>query len=426
MPASNLWRQGDFLRLWTAQTVSLFGSQVTILALPTVAILLLRARPVEVGVLAAIPWLAYLGVGVFVGVIVDRFTRRQIMIGADIGRALALGSVPLAFALGFQSITHLYVVAGIVGILNIFFDVAYQAYLPTLLGRDQLIEGNTRLAMGEAAALTGGPALSGLLIGAVGAALAVVSDAASYLVSALCITAITGHQEMTTQGEAVQLRQLFREIGEGIGLVMRHPIIRTLASVSAVQNFSESVAAPMLLIFMYNRLHLTPTLVGLTLTVGSAGFLLGASLVSTVTRRLGVGRMLWFSSLLGVSAYLLLPLGIWGIPLFWVGLWRLLLGLHLPTYNVNVVSVRQKLIPDRLQGRVNATLRTLIFGIQGGGPLVGGVLGALWGPAPTILCGGVLFLLGSLPLLSRAVITLKQHAAPSPEMTTPEHGSLAL
>ncbi|HEU5368947.1 MAG TPA: MFS transporter, partial [Ktedonobacterales bacterium] len=322
--------------------------------------------------------------------------------------------------------THLYIVAGIVGIFNIFFDVAYQAYLPTLLEHDQLIEGNARLAMGEAAALTGGPALGGLLIGAVGAALAVVSDAASYLISALCITAIAGRKEAPVQGSAIQLRQLFREIGEGIGLVVRHPIIRVLASVSAVQNFGESVAAPMLLIFMYNRLHLTPTLVGLTLTVGSAGFLLGASLVSTVTRRLGVGRMLWFSSLLGVSAYLLLPLGAWGLPLFWVGLWRLLLGLHLPTYNVNVVSVRQKLVPDRLQGRVNATLRTMIFGIQGGGPLVGGALGAWWGPAPTILCGGLIFLLGSLPILTRAVITLKQHAAPSPDMTTSETGSLAL
>lgn len=222
---------------------------------------------------------------------------------------------------------------------------------------------------------------------------------------------MTRRKELPAQLTAVRLNSVFAEIDEGIGLVIRHPIIRTLASVSALQNFGESVAAPMLLLFMYRNLHLTPIIVGLTLTVGSAGFLLGAASVSSITRKLGIGRMLWFSSLCGVCAYLLLPLGVVGIPVVWVGLWRLLLGLHLPTYNVNVISVRQKLIPDRLQGRVNATTRTLVLGIEGVGPLVGGALGAFWGPAPTILCGGALFLLGSLPILTRAVITLKEHSS---------------
>lgn len=334
------------------------------------------------------------------------------MIIADLGRALALGSVPLAFALHLQSITHLYVVAGTVGVLNVFFDVAYQAYLPTLLEQQQLVEGNAKLAIGEAGALTGGPALGGLLIGAVGGALAMVADAVSFVISAFCITAITRRNELSTQHSAIRLRTVVAEIGEGIGLVIHHPIIRTLASVSAIQNLGESVAAPMLLIFMYNTLHLTPLIVGVTLAAGSAGFLLGASTVSAITHRLGIGRMLWFSSLLGVGAYLLLPLGVWGIPIFWVGVWRLLLGLHLPTYNVNVISVRQQLIPDRLQGRVNATTRTIALGIQSVGPLVGGVLGALAGPAPTILCGGALFLLGSLPILTKAIISLKQHVVP--------------
>jgi MFS family permease len=409
MPVPSLWQHGNFLRLWTAQTVSLFGTQVTVLALPTVAILLLHASPVEIGVLVALPWVAYLCVGLFAGVIVDHLPRRRIMMSADIGRALALGSIPLAFAFHVQSIAHLYMVAGIVGVLNVFFDVAYQAYLPALLEQTQLVEGNAKLAIGEAAAITGGPALGGLLIGAVGGALAIVADAVSYLISALCISSITRRKELPAQHSAIRLSTVVAEIGEGIGLVIHHPIIRTLASVSAVQNFGESVAAPMLLIFMYTTLHLTPTMVGLTLTVGSAGFLLGAATVSSITHKLGIGRMLWFSSLLGVSAYLILPLGGLGIPIFWVGFWRLLLGLHLPTYNVNVISVRQKLIPDRLQGRVNATTRTIVLGIQSVGPLVGGVLGALWGPAPTILCGGVLFLLGSLPILTKAVISLKQH-----------------
>ena len=411
MPVSSLWHHGNFLRLWTAQAVSLFGTQVTSLALPTVAILLLHASSIEVGVLVAIPWVAYLCVGLCAGVIVDHFPRRRIMIVADIGRAMALGSIPLAFALDLESSAQLYFVAAVVGVLNVFFDVAYQAYLPTLLEQNQLIEGNAKLAIGEAAALTGGPAFGGLLIGAVGAAMALVSDASSYLISALCIASITQRKELPAQHSAVRLSTVFAEMGEGIGLVIRHPIIRTLASVSALQNFGESVARPMLLIFMYRSLHLTPTIVGLTLTVGSAGFLLGSALVSSLTRKLGIGRTLWFSSLCGVGAYLILPLGVLGFPAVWVGLWRLFLGLHLPTYNVNVMSVRQKLVPDRLQGRVNATTRTLVLGIMGGGPLVGGALGALLGPAPTIVCGGAIFLLGSLPILTRAVITLKEHSS---------------
>ena len=411
MPVPSLWHHGNFLRLWTAQAVSLFGTQVTSLALPTVAILLLHASSIEVGVLVAIPWLAYLCFGLCAGVIVDHFPRRRIMIVADIGRATALGSIPLAFALDLESSAQLYFVAAVVGVLNVFFDVAYQAYLPTLLEQNQLIEGNAKLASGEAAALTGGPALGGLLIGAVGAAMALVSDAFSYLISALCIASITQRKELPAQHSAVRLSSVFAEMGEGLGLVIHHPIIRTLASVSALQNLGESVARPMLLIFMYSSLHLTPTIVGLTLTVGNVGFLLGAAIVSPLTRKLGIGRTLWFSSLVGVGAYLILPLGALGIPIVSVGLWRLFLGLHLPTYNVNVMSVRQKLIPDRLQGRVNATTRTLVLGIEGVGPLVGGALGALWGPVPTIVCGAAIFLLGSLPILTKAVITLKEHSS---------------
>ncbi|HEY7122811.1 MAG TPA: MFS transporter [Ktedonobacterales bacterium] len=406
-----LWRHRDFLRLWIAQTVSLFGTQVTVLALPTVAILLLHASPFEVGVLAALPWLAYLCIGLIAGVIVDHQPRRRIMIAADLVRFATLGSIPLAFALGFQTIAQLYIVAAVVGISNVFFEVAYQAYLPALLEQRELVEGNGKLALGEAAAVTGGPAFGGLLIGAFGAATAMLADALSYGLSALFISTIAKHKEVVLDS-GIGLKKTLKEIGEGIGLVLRHPIIRALASVSMLQNFGESVAGAMLLVFVYRDLHLSPTVVGLTVTVGSVGFLTGAAIVSAATRKLGIGPMLAVSSLLGAGAYLVLPLGAFGLPILWLGLWRLLLGLHLPTYNVNVISVRQMLVPDHMQGRVNATIRTIVLGVMGLGPLVGGLLGTLWGPAPTLICGGAIFLLGSFPLLTRAVISLKQHASP--------------
>jgi MFS family permease len=314
MLRSPLYRHGNFLRLWVAQTVSLFGAQITTLALPTVAIILLHASPFEVGALAAMPWLAYVGVGLIAGVIADQLPRRPLMVTADLARALALGSVPLAFAFGILSLAHLYLVAAAVGVCNVFFDVSYQSYLPTLLERDQLLEGNAKLVFGQAAAWTGGPAIGGLLIGAVGGALAIIANAFSFLFSAICLGAITQKEEAPSREPKLQLNTGIAEIVSGIRFVMRQPVIRTLTSVSAMQNFGEFMADPMLLIFMYVELHLSPSIVGLTVAIGSAGFLLGAALAARITSKLGIGPMLAVSSLLGGMAFLVLPLGQLGFP----------------------------------------------------------------------------------------------------------------
>jgi len=158
-PRAGLWRHRDFLRLWTAQAVSLCGTQVTALALPTVAILALHATPVEVGALSATQWLGYLVVGLVAGVVVDRLPRRRIMVVADLARLLALGSVPVALALGLRSLAHLYAVAAVTSVGAVFFDVAYQSYLPGLVERGRLVEGNAKLALADGAARVGGPAL---------------------------------------------------------------------------------------------------------------------------------------------------------------------------------------------------------------------------------------------------------------------------
>src|SRR5713226_6855287 len=155
----SLWRHPDFLRLWTGETISLVGTQVTVLALPTLAILVFHATPFSVGVLVSLQWLAFLFLGPLAGAIVDRLPRRRIMIVADLGRLVALGSIPFAFALGARTMIHLYIVAGVVGILTVFFEVAYQSYLPALVDRPALREGNTKLTVGEGMAQVGGPAL---------------------------------------------------------------------------------------------------------------------------------------------------------------------------------------------------------------------------------------------------------------------------
>src|SRR2546425_10393552 len=172
-----LWRHADFLKLWTGETVSVFGSQVTLLAVPTVAILILHAGPFQVGLLSALEFLAFPTLGLVAGVYADRLRRRPIMIVCDLGRMLALGSIPLAFVLNLLTLEQLYIVALLTGVFTVFFDVSYQSYLPALVDRPNLIEGNTKLEITRSTAQVAGPAVAGLLIQWIGAAKAVAGDA---------------------------------------------------------------------------------------------------------------------------------------------------------------------------------------------------------------------------------------------------------
>src|SRR5260221_1192337 len=245
----SLWRHQDFLRLWTGETISLVGTQVTVLALPTLAILVFHASPFSVGVLVSLQWLAFLFLGPLAGAIVDRLPRRRIMIVADLGRLVALGSIPFAFALGARTMIHLYIVAGVVGVLTVFFDVSYQSYLPTLVDRPTLLEGNAKLTIGKGAAQIGGPALGGLLIQWVGAATAITTDACSYLVSALLLVSIRKQEPQPLPLPHDRISSVFTEIHEGIDVVFRHPLLRTIALVNTVQSLGTGVAEAVILIF---------------------------------------------------------------------------------------------------------------------------------------------------------------------------------
>src|SRR5436309_1081924 len=185
-----LWRHPDFLKLWAGQSVSRLGSQVSLLALPLIAITVLQATTFEVGLLSAAEFAPFILVGLPAGVIVDRMAKRPILIAADAGRLLALGSVPLAYQLGALTIGQLYAVAFASGVLTVFFDVAYQSYLPVLVERHELVDGNAKLAVSDSAATVAGPSIAGALIDLVGAAMAVIADAVSFGVSALSLLVV--------------------------------------------------------------------------------------------------------------------------------------------------------------------------------------------------------------------------------------------
>ena len=395
-----LWRDGEFLKLWWGQAVSELGSQVSALALPTVAILILSATPFQVGLLEALQFLAFPVLGLIAGVYADRIRRRPIMIACDVLRLVALGSVPAAFVLGLLTIEQLYVVALLVGVGTVFFDVAYQSYLPAIISRSDLVEGNSKLQVTGSVAQMVGPALAGFLIQLVGAARAVTVDAASFFLSVLSLWWIRRPEPPPKPASDGASTGFFSEMLEGIRFVIGNPTISRIAGSTATSNLGGNIVFAVYLIFAYRFLHLSPGTIGLVFAAGAVGGLLGALSASWIAARIGVGPTLFVSITAGGLSLILVPLAQFGfaIPLliasFFIGSWVN------PVYNINQVSLRQAITPDRVQGRMNATVRTIIWGTIPIGALIGGTIGTVYGVLPAIYIGIAVTLLSGVWILA--------------------------
>ena len=395
-----LWRDGEFLKLWWGQAISELGSQVSTLALPTVAILTLSATPFQVGLLEALQFLAFPVLGLIAGVYADRIRRRPIMIACDVLRLAALGSVPLAFMLGALTMEQLYVVALLVGVGTVFFDVAYQSYLPAIIARTDLIEGNSKLQVTGSVAQMAGPALAGFLIQLVGPARAVTADATSFLISVLSLWWIRRPEPAPKPAAEAGRTGFFAEMWEGIRFVLGNPIISRIAGSTATSNLGGNIAFAVILIFVYRFLHLTPGVVGIVFAAGAVGGLIGALSASWIAARIGLGPTLFVSITAGGLSLILVPLAQYGfaIPLlivsFFIGSWVN------PVYNINQVSLRQAITPDRVQGRMNATVRTIIWGTIPIGAFIGGAIGTGFGVLTAIYVGIAISLLSGVWILA--------------------------
>jgi MFS family permease len=382
-----LWRDGEFLKLWSGQAISEIGSQVSQLALPTVAILLLGATPFQVGLLVACENLAFPVLGLVAGVYADRLRRRPIMIACDLVRLLALASVPIAFAFNVLAMPQLYVVALITGVGTVFFDVAYQSYLPALIQRGDLVEGNTKLQVTGSIAQMAGPALAGFLIQLIGPARAVAADAASFLVSVGSLVWIRRPEPAPNPATETGRRGFFSEMWEGIQVVFGNPIIWKIAGSTSTSNLGSNIFFAVYLIFAYRVLHLSPGTIGIIFGAGAVGGLFGALSASWVARRIGLGPTLFATIVIGGLAMILVPIAQLGfaVPLL---LASTVIGSFTgPVYNINQVSLRQAITPDRVQGRMNATVRTVIWGTLPIGALIGGVVGNAYGLMPAMYIG---------------------------------------
>lgn len=385
----SLWRHRDFGLLWGGQTISKIGTEVSVLALPLIAIQVLDATTFEVGALTATEFLPFLLVGLPAGAWVDRMRRRRVLMVADIGRFVALGSIPLAHSFATLTLAHLFIVAFVTGVLTVFFDVAYQSYLPELVDRAQLVEGNSKLAASESAAHVVGPGLGGAFVSLVGAATAVVVDAVSYVVSFVCLVFIRQPSEEPARRADGTRPSLIDDIREGLRFVWHEHRIRAVAFCTATANLFGGMATAVVLLFMTRVLGYSGGEIGLIFAVGGIGALIGALIAPRMTARLGVGPAILVSigfaglgpvlvaAATGAVAPVLLAVGI-GIE-----------GGAGVAYNVNQVSVRQALCPHRLQGRMNASVRFLVWGTLPIGGFLGGFLGSVLGIRPTLWIGAI-------------------------------------
>jgi MFS family permease len=389
-PAGGLWRHRDFLKLWSAETISQFGTQVSQLALPLVAILVLDATAFEVALLGTIEFLPFILFSLPAGVWVDRLRRRPILIAGDFGRAALLASIPVAYAADVLTIWQLYAVGFSVGVCTVLFDVAYQSYLPSLVERDQIIDGNSKLEISRSASQVGGPGLSGGLVELFTAPYAVLVDAISFLGSGLFLLRIRREEPPVAAPADGSKPSLWSELKVGLRFVLGNPNLRAQAGCTATSNFFSNVSFAVILVFLVRELELSAGVIGVVLSVGSVGSLIAAFSAMRLSGRFGIGPttiavgLVWGPAT-GLVA--LAPKGNGAIPFLLAA--QFLLGFAIVVYNIIQVSYRQAICPPRLQGRMNSVMRFIVWGTIPIGALLGGVLGTWVGLRETIVIGAV-------------------------------------
>ncbi len=405
---TGLWHNPDFIKLWTAQTVSVFGSTITREALPLVAILTLAATPAQVGVLSALGMVPALLLGLPAGVWVDRLRRQPILIAADLGRAIILVSIPVAALLGVLSLPQLYLVAVLAGILTLFFNVGDNSYLPTVVKRENLVEANSKLGVTDSLSEIIAPAVTGSLVQLISAPLTILIDALSYLISAFFLGLIRTPE--AAPRPSGQPQNLVQDILAGLRLVGGDAILRALAASSGAFAFFGGFIGALYALYTIRVLGLTPAALGLLVSTGGVGALLGAAMAGRLARRYGLGRTLIGSFfLMGLTA-LLIPLAAGRQrPMAILAVGQLVGDTALAIYMINAVSLRQTVTPDHVLGRMNASFEFLVTGIGPLGLLTGGLLGQTVGIWPTLLIAAVGELTGCLWMVFSPVRDLETY-----------------
>jgi len=401
---TSLWHHPNFLKLWTSDTISQFGTQFSGYAIPFTA-LLLTSDPLAFSILNASAFIGFAVFALFIGVYVDRHRRQRIMTLANIGRGIFLGLIPLAAVTGTLTragMPLLYIVSFMVGLLTVFFDVSYQAILPSLVDRSQLVEGNSKLEWSRSGAEVVGPGMAGLVVQAVYPPLAIAIDATSYMASASVLSRIKQDELIKPSTASV-----WHDLKEGLAIVLKDKRLRSIAGSTATSNFFSNVIFSILILYLVRQLGYTAAVVGTIFLIGGLGAFGGIALSSRLTRLFGVGPVIIAGMILGglgtipyalanssLSAPIFSATGIPVLGSFRLDLNALILmmggfvtSIGVVVYNINQVSLRQAIVPKSIQGRMNASMRWIVWGTIPAGAIAGGVLAEVFGLREAIVIG---------------------------------------
>ncbi len=381
-----LLRNRNFLWFWTGEGISQLGAQFTALALPVLAVSLLDASEFQVGVLGAAETAAFLVVGLPAGAWIDRMLKRRVMIAADLVRAVMLSLIPILWFAGALEIWHLYIVGAVVGVATVFFDVSYQSFVPVLLPGEQVGSANSKLEATSQIARIGGPGLAGALLTIVSAPVLLIADAASYLVSAFALSRV---HDTETLSDPAERQSLPKEIAEGLRFVFGHPLLRRITATTGTSNFFGTLAFTLQAILILRILGLGPAALGIIFGIGSVGGLLGALATPWIQKRIGEGTAVSLSALAMGLGVLALPLSSvfpdYALAILVVG--SFIESFLVLVYNITQVTMRQRLTPPRLLGRMNASIRFVVWGVMPLAALLSGVLGEALGVIPVMWIG---------------------------------------
>jgi MFS family permease len=384
-PRGGLWSHPDFLKLWSGQSISELGSQVSQLAIPWLAAVGLHASPIEFSLLGVLGFLPFILFALPAGVWVDRLRRRRILIVGDSARAVLLALIPILWAAGVLQIWHLLVLQFVIGVFTVFFDVAYQSYLPALIEREHLVDGNSKLQLTVSVAQVAGPSMSGGLIAAITAPYAIVVDAASFVVSTVFMLRMRHRENLPRRDQDIPKPKMWPQVKEGLHWVVGNRYLRAITACTGSSNFFGSMLFSIFVLYAVRNLHLSAIEVGSVFAVGSLGSIAGALVVNRLQKAIGIGPAIVVPSVLFSMGGLAFPLAPHAFPLPALMAGQLLFGFGSVAYNITQVSFRQAITPERLQGRMNAGVRWIVWGTMPLGTLAGGAIGqtiglhfALW------------------------------------------------
>jgi MFS family permease len=413
-PQGGVFTNRDFVKLFSGEMVSLIGTQITQFAMPLVAILTLRATVFEVGILNALRLAPVIVVALFAGVWLDRARRRPVLIGCSLCCAVLIGLVPLASATGHLSLGLLYVVAVLVGGLNVVFDIGALSYVPNLVEPRHLPEANGKIQAIRAFSGISGPAIAGLLVGLITAPITMSADAVSYLFSAAGLLSI---KQPEPAPEIPEGRiPVHRQIAEGFRAVYGGPVLRALLTQSSLLNLAFGGLWPVFLVYALRNLHLHPLELGIVVGSAAVGGLAGALGTSKLRVAIGLGRSMILTTI-GASLgplLLLVPHNASALSVVILVIAQLVYGTSIQVFNVNAITLRQVVTPRRLLARMNATYRMLLFGVAPLGAIIGGLLGEATGVRVALEITVFAMLTPLLWLLFSPVFRLKEIPAGPP------------